>query len=385
MAVFLQNKAHCCGCGACKDVCSGAAIEMKADEEGFLYPSIDSSKCVNCQDCAHVCPFIQPIAPKGARKPKAYIARHISSEVCLTSTSGGVFTALSDHILRFGGAVYGAGFGKRMTVEHQRALTAAQRDFFKGSKYVQSNMAGIYEQIRDDLSVGKLVLFTGTPCQNAAVKNRLTKTSLSLSSVIFCDLVCHGVSSPVIWADFIRDLEKRYHSIITNYQFRPKTSGYLSSNELCHLEKGLSVSLDQTWNQYNPLFYAGIIMRPSCYSCPYACLPRVSDITIADCGHVDLSAQQLDLPNGISTVLTNTDKGASLLAAVSPSLQLYESAIAEIMQPRLESPCPEPSLRFVFWNNYTRNGFHYACRKYFGRFYRIKCKSKFALKRIMQY
>jgi len=202
--------------------------------------------------------------------------------------------------------------------------------------------------------------------------------------VYFCDLVCHGVSSPLIWADFIGDLERRHRLKITDYQFRPKSSGYLSENELCYFEKGSAVSLCETWNQYNPLFYTGLIMRPSCYHCPYACLPRASDITIADCRRADLVAQELDVHYGISTVLINKKKGARLLAAVAPSLNLHEVSISQIMQPRLESPCQEPLMRFDFWRHYTQNGLNYASQKYFGRFYKLKCRIKYALKRIMK-
>ena len=51
---------NCCGCTACMNVCPKAAIDMKEDFEGFLYPELDRSKCINCGLCETVCPVENP-------------------------------------------------------------------------------------------------------------------------------------------------------------------------------------------------------------------------------------------------------------------------------------------------------------------------------------
>lgn len=54
---IFQDKKNCCGCGACYSICPKNAISMVQDEEGFLYPKIDSKKCINCKKCIQICAF----------------------------------------------------------------------------------------------------------------------------------------------------------------------------------------------------------------------------------------------------------------------------------------------------------------------------------------
>ena len=44
-----------------------------------------------------------------------------------------------------------------------------------GSKYVQSSTENIFGNVKKDVEAGKKVLFTGTPCQIAAIKSFLKK------------------------------------------------------------------------------------------------------------------------------------------------------------------------------------------------------------------
>lgn len=55
--VLYENKEDCCGCTACYSICPQKAISMVEDEEGFLYPQIDSQKCIGCKMCVKVCVF----------------------------------------------------------------------------------------------------------------------------------------------------------------------------------------------------------------------------------------------------------------------------------------------------------------------------------------
>ena len=61
MSVLVSEKALCCGCSACYDICPKSAISMVEDSEGFLYPTINKDKCVNCGLCEKVCPKVYDV------------------------------------------------------------------------------------------------------------------------------------------------------------------------------------------------------------------------------------------------------------------------------------------------------------------------------------
>lgn len=67
------------------------------------------------------------------------------------SHSGGVFTALSDFVLDNGGVVYGCALNDKFLAEHRRAAKKEERDAFRGSKYIQSEINNCYSLCADDL------------------------------------------------------------------------------------------------------------------------------------------------------------------------------------------------------------------------------------------
>lgn len=170
-------KGNCCGCGACADVCPKSAINMIEDEEGFLYPQIERSKCMKCEICNKVCVFdsnycnLSPIYDLDFKTPIVYGCINKSEPIRASSRSGGVFTAVSDWILAHGGVIYGCEMDNGFQIRHNRAVAKEGRDKFKKSKYTQSKMTGIYELLKKDLQSGVYVLFSGTSCQTAAIRN----------------------------------------------------------------------------------------------------------------------------------------------------------------------------------------------------------------------
>lgn len=219
--IKITDKSQCCGCTACASICPNDAILMKPDALGFLYPVVDSDKCTDCGLCEKVCAFHANYdTSNNLPVPEVYAARHKNMQEVETSRSGAAFIAISDWILDQDGVVYGVGYTDHFRVVHKRATTKEERNEFKGSKYVQSDLDDIFRQVKQDLKDGRIVLFSGTPCQTAGLKSFISKTLQN--NLFLVDIVCHGVPSPYIWRDYIEYLEKKYGDRIVKVNFRDK-------------------------------------------------------------------------------------------------------------------------------------------------------------------
>lgn len=231
--IQIEHKQNCAGCTSCMASCPKNAITMEKDGWGFQYPSIDMKKCVNCGLCDKVCPFVQSSSAKLPIQ-EVYAVKHRDAEILKESTSGGIFTAISDYVLEQGGVVYGAAFDENMVVRHMRATTPEQRNRMRGSKYVQSDMGDIFTQVKQDIIKKKKVLFTGTPCQVAGLKNFLKNAT---DGLICLDLICHGVPSPVIYKEHLNFLSEKMKMNVLDYKFRPKDWGWHIHREIVYGEK----------------------------------------------------------------------------------------------------------------------------------------------------
>lgn len=219
--IKITDSKDCCGCTACASICTHDAIKMEPDGLGFLYPKVDESKCVECGLCEKVCQFNDNYDKTlNYPTPIAYAARHKDVEEIMKSRSGAVFVALSDYILEQGGIIYGAGYKDHFRVAHKRATNKTERDEFRGSKYVQSDLRGVFKLVKEDLKNGMTVLFTGTPCQTSGLNAYVGKKLRQ--KLILVDIVCHGVPGPYIWRDYIAFLEKKQGKKIIVVNFRDK-------------------------------------------------------------------------------------------------------------------------------------------------------------------
>ncbi len=274
--IDIKDKSDCCGCTACASVCKHNAISMQPDVMGFLYPVVDKSICVDCGLCEKVCVFNDHYDTSlNLPQPEAYAARHKKLEEVETSRSGAAFIAISDYILEKGGVVYGAGYTDHFRVVHKRASTKAERNEFKGSKYVQSDLGHVFRQVKKDLKDGLTVLFSGTPCQTAGLNSYIGKKLRD--HLILVDIVCHGVPGPYLWRDYIAYLEKKHGDKICWVNFRDKQAfGWTAHKETFKFVKGGGKM------SFTYLFYQHIMFRSSCGKCHFTNTKRPSDITIAD-------------------------------------------------------------------------------------------------------
>lgn len=333
--IQIKDKADCCGCTACASRCPKNAITMEPDTLGFKYPKVDLDKCIDCGLCEKVCAFNDNYDKSlNLKEPEIYAARHKDIHEIETSRSGAAFIAISDYILENGGIVYGVGYKDHFRVAHKRATTKEERNEFKGSKYVQSDLDGIFRQVKEDLKQGNTVLFSGTPCQTAGLNSYIGKKFRE--NLVLVDIVCHGVPSPYIWQDYLTYLENKYKSKIIKVNFRDKSrigwSGHIESFVFANKNK---VELDV----FKYLFGKNIMLRSSCGSCVFTNFNRPSDITIGDYwGWEKISKDFNDDNKGCSLLFINTIKGQILLNKISNNLFLLKSDKEKSVQPNLESP-----------------------------------------------
>mgnify|MGYP000077325663 FL=1 len=357
--IDIKNPSDCSGCTACVSICPKGAIDMVDDGLGFKYPKVDYSKCVKCGSCTIVCAFRRDYSVDlNFDKPYCYAVRHKELYEIETSRSGAAFIALSDYVIENGGVVYGAGYKEHFKIAHKRAATKEERNEFKGSKYVQSDMGEIFQEVKDDLLKGIVVLFSGTPCQTAGLNAFVGKKLRE--NLILVDIICHGVASPFVWRDYLDYLENKENDTIISLNFRDKRifgwSG-LHKESFLFKHKGLKT--------YNYIFYNPYLIRKSCSSCVFTNTHRPSDITLGDFwGWQNVVPDFNKDDKGVSLVLCNTKKGFDLFNIVVHSLNVKRVNLKDCMQPNLVSPTPLDARRDDFESDYLQYGFKYVMRKY---------------------
>ena len=365
MIQLFDEKENCCGCTACMNICPQRAINMVADDEGFKYPEINQKLCIECKMCKKVCTFQNGYNTKNnLKEPLVYAAKHKKDEIRMSSSSGGTFTAISDYVLDEKGVVYGVQFDGYFNVIHGRASNKEDRDKFKGSKYVQSDLSDIFQIIKKDLNNSLLVLFTGTPCQCAGLKAYLTKCTVSMENLLLCDIVCHGTPSPLMWKEYLHFCETANKSKIINYEFRSKILGWHTHTEASTYLNGKVDYKSSLSQSEKSLFYSHNTLRIACHNCRYTNLQRISDITIADFWGIEKSIPDFDDNKGVSLIMVNTPKGQDLFGHIKPALKCCESDTKKCFQPQLQHPCKPSSKRDEFWKDYYTKGYPYIIKKY---------------------
>lgn len=361
--IQITNKADCCGCTACASVCALHAISMEPDALGFLYPKVDTEKCTNCGLCEKVCAFNSNYDKSlNLTQPLAYAARHKDMKEVETSRIGAAFIAISDYVLDNGGVVYGAGYTDHFRVIHKRATTKQERDEFKGSKYVQSDLNHVFLQIKKDLKDGLTVLFSGTPCQTAGLNSFIGKKLRE--HLILVDIVCHGVPSPYIWKDYIAYLEKKHKDSICQVNFRDKQLfGWTAHHETFKFSNMMGEKLIP--KSFTYLFYEHIMFRLSCGVCPYTNTRRPSDITIADFWGWEKTDPNINTDDkGVSLILINTKKGSMIFDSIKSQMITIPAKLDDCLQPNLQHPSAIHPKRMQFEHDYQQKGFSYIMRKY---------------------
>lgn len=359
MSINITDKHNCSGCTACAYSCAKHAISLKSDALGFIYPEVDTTKCSECGLCENVCQFkADYIRYDNFAQPQAYAVRHKSDDILATSQTAGATMAFIDAFLEEPGIVYGATYDSAFRVIHHAVKTKADARLFQGSKYVQSDIRGIFPQIKDYLQKGSRVLFFGTPCQVAGLKSYIpNKLHVNLFTV---DLICHGVPSPALWQSYLEYLEGKSQSNLTAVNFRDKRFGWHKCYETFKFSNGTEV----TRRSFDHLFFIDICSRLSCEKCPYTNLSRVGDLTVGDFWGWENNHSHWCDDKGVNLCLVNSDKGATLFGKLEHTIESMQCNLVEILQPQLQNSMKANPNRIKFEEDFCRNGFEYVSKKY---------------------
>ena len=305
--ITITDKHNCSGCGACASICPKHCITMLSDNEGFLYPTVEESDCIDCGLCEKVCHELHPFVER--QPQKFYAAINKDEGIRLKSSSGGIFYLLAEIIISEGGVVFGARFDEQWQVKIDYAETMDGVKAFMGSKYVQARMATAYTDAKRFLTEGRKVLFSGTPCQIAGLHHFLRKPYDNLLTV---DIICHGTPSPRVWDRYLDEVVTAGRKAIKDVQFRNKRNGWKSFNftmEYNKDEQTVSLCSHHQQNHFMRAFLRDMILRPSCYNCQAKSGRSHSDITIADFWGINTEIPEMDDDKGTGLILVNTDKG----------------------------------------------------------------------------
>ncbi len=339
--IQLADKQSCTGCCACSNICPKQAISMVGDEEGFRQPSINLDKCIECKLCMKTCPQIQSEFKLNKKPDKCYAL--YSYKYQRNGSSGGAFSAIADAVLEQGGVVFGAAFDKDLKLRHIGVERKEDMQPLRGSKYVQSYIGDSFKDVRKFLRAGRLVLFSGTPCQIDGLNHFLSNRKYE--NLITVDVTCHGVPSQKAFDRWINDIQV-HNGKVTAFNFR-KLDGWsivprakLSNGKFIPLRYGLEV--------YMWAFYEGFLFRNCCYHCPYASVNRPADITLADFWGVGNYGVKFkpDQTHGISLVLANNEKGQKVISSLK-DVYLEPRQLSEALneQHNLKAPSSRPEGR----------------------------------------
>ena len=366
----ITDKIKCCGCSACSNICPKQCISMEADEEGFLYPNVDKTTCVNCGLCEKVCPILNK--PQTSPVLGAYATKHTSPEIKLKSSSGGIFSALAEVVLKEGGVVFGAAFDKDWNVVHTYAEKLEDLDKLRRSKYVQSNIGNTYQQTKQFLEKGRKVLFTGTPCQIAGLRNYLGK---EYDTLVTAELFCHGVPSPAVWQKFLK--ENTQKAKIIAIDFRHKQFGWDASFLKIMYKDGsclpyvphllfplLNIQKGKLFHRLFKLSFhiSNLYERPSCHACLFKGLDKLADFAIGDLWGVKNTYPTQYDKQGVSALLVNTPKAQALFKKLNlRSVPINVQKIAQYNPYLLTSVKPHPK-RAEFFARYQTENFNKLVR-----------------------
>lgn len=322
----ILNENHACtGCGACVSACPRQALTLEYNEEGFYYPMCNKEKCISCRICEKVCHVLgAPISGTVDRNYTPFMIKAKSARIVDESSSGGVFTMLSEWVLKQRGVVYGARYNyNEEKLEHCSTEKCALSELRK-SKYIESYMGDTYVKVLKDLKAEKPVLFCGTPCQVKGLKTFLDFKKVNQEKLLLVRFICHGVPSNKFFTEYKHFEERRYGGKVVYLDFRPKNRGWRTSNLLLKFSNGKVLDQLHLCNYYYYYYQHNYLLRKCCYNCMQLC-DTCGDFTIADFWGIHFYQPTNPENRVLSLVLAHSEKSLKIIP------ELHEECMMETL------------------------------------------------------
>ncbi len=308
---------------------------MKFNEDGFLTPHVDERLCVDCSACVRVCPR-QPHETVPHPTLSFYLGQNRNADIVRRSSSGGVFYALAASVLKQGGIVFGAAWVDD-GVRHIGVESVEELEALLGSKYTQSHLGTTYAQVRKHLQTGRPVLFSGTPCQVAALKRYLGRLAES-DSLLCVDIACHGMPSRLLLNRYLREKEREHPGKVRSVSFRDKTYGWRRYSLKVRFDSGELRPEPVDRSSYMAAYLSDLALNQACYSCDFGENSFESDLTLADAWGVSRMRHPFTHTHGgLSVLASHTLRGEKVLAGSGLALRRISRAEAMLINERLIS------------------------------------------------
>ena len=319
----ICDKNKCTGCSTCINICPKKCITMKEDEYGVLMPYINEKECINCNMCEKICPENNPVEYN--QPIKVFAGWSLDENVRKKSSSGGIAYEMYKYVIENNGIAVGTSFDKNLNLIHKIATNIEEINEFRGSKYVQSSIGRVYEEIKKLVKKGDTIIFIGTPCQVSGLKSFMGNKNID--NIITVDLICHGVPPIKYLKEYLKYINM--HDKIDNISFRGENDGYITGYKKGQIVYKKHKKEDFYYNS----FYNGLFNRENCYQCRYAKKERVGDITIGDFWEIGKEIPfNYDITEGVSLILINTYKGYKFLNKINTKIFLEERTLEEALK-----------------------------------------------------
>lgn len=367
---IVKNK-MCFGCGACEQICTKNAIEMKPDSEGFLIPIVHEALCVKCGACRNVCQALFRCDGHEVNKGLHYIVQSQDYWNAKRSASGGAFWGIASFVIQeLKGVVFGCAMTDGCKVRHVKAQSMVELKTMQNSKYVQSEIGHVYSEVANSLDEKRYVLFSGTPCQVSGLYNYIKRyKKIKDEYLITMDLICHGVPSPMLFHQYTSEVQTQFRSRFKNIRFRYKNPIFKSRSKfvfLARFSNGKCITQHPTQNPYFNIFLKGFAFRDTCYGCPYAKINRLGDFTVGDCDSHD-SYPNFHPDESNSVLMINTEKAKILWKSGINRRFDFSSLDIKLeasYNKQLNAPFVRPAERNDLYIDFKQLGFNAFCQKY---------------------
>ena len=284
---------------------------------------------------------------------KGYACKSTEKNIRINSSSGGIFYYLAKKIIEEDGYVCGCVYDANFMPRHIVSNQLSDVKLMMGSKYATSDWSGCITEMEQLLSKGEKVLFSGVPCQIAAVKKALGK----YGDLFICvSVVCHGTFDRKIWAEYLKQVKK--DKKIASVTMRDKSKGW--SNY------GLKIVFDDNSSIINyrkedgyllKCFTDGVLEREPCLNCIFKGSKIEADLLLGDGWNMEKVYPEMEDSLGTSLAVVITTLGNKLFDSIKECLDYRSIPVDKIveMNPRILTSERDIPNRKKFQRDFEKN------------------------------